>query len=537
MSSYAKWQFPSSNGGADFVQDPSSTHFSDAPIPKLIREVVQNSLDARDGKLAKPVIVKLTETSIERDLIGASELERHLKACHNREKNDESLQQRKTYTRALKAIKKKRIRCLQIVDSGTTGLKEANWDALVSQEGAVQKSGKAPGGSYGIGKNAVFNVSDLKTVFYSTRYLANRKGRMEKLQGKATLMTHDSPFRDGEKLQHIGFYRGTESQEPILGNTIPDFFRLDEQGTGVFVMGFNPRADDWVNEVACAVIENFFYAIHHKRLVVEISAQGSKSVKVTHETMEQMFFGRAPKSRSYHYYKAIRDEKPISTSEVSAIGSLEVFLTIGTGPKHIAHVNRNGMLITDSKAQRTNPLAPRGSSLWPDFAVVVVPASDDADKWIRRMENPSHDSISTGQLFESKEQRDAERAFKDARYAIRKIIDEKVGVAQFGDTSNLQELAELFPDDLNPTAPGNKGLNVSLVPTRLVAPSPNKTDQNGSEIPPKPDPDPDPHPIQTLIPIQIQTLIPIQIPNPIQNLIHLQSLNLSLVTDSRGQQL
>lgn len=105
MSSYARWQFPSSNGGADFVQDPSSTHFSDAPIPKLVREVVQNSLDARDGKLAKPVMVKFAETNIQRDLIGANELERHLRACHKREKSDVALQQRKTYTRALNAIR------------------------------------------------------------------------------------------------------------------------------------------------------------------------------------------------------------------------------------------------------------------------------------------------------------------------------------------------------------------------------------------------------------------------------------------------
>lgn len=472
MSSHANWQFAETNGGVDFVQDPASAHFSNDPIPKLVREVVQNSLDARDGSLAKPVTVKFIETHVERDLIGADELKRHLEACLQREKKDKNLQRQKTYARALKAIGPRRIPCLQIVDSGTAGLKEANWDALVSQEGAVQKSGNAPGGSYGIGKNAVLNVSDLKTVFYSTRYLARRKGRVDKLQGKATLMTHDNPNRDGEKLQHIGFYRTTESQEPILGNSIPDFFRLDEHGTGVFIMGFNPRAENWVNEVTCAVIKNFFYAIHHKSLVVEISAQGSKKVTVTHETLEQMFVDRNPESHAYHYYKVIRDKKPILTPEIGAIGRLEVFLTIGSGPKHIAHVNRNGMFIADSRDQKTNPLASRGSSLWPEYAVVVVPAGDDGDKWIRRMENPSHDSISPGQLLEPRERRDADRAFLEARREIGKIIDEQVGVAQYGDTSNLKELVEYFPDDLNPNVSGNIGLKVVHVPTRLVPPPP-----------------------------------------------------------------
>ena len=39
------------NGGIDYVSDPSSAHFSDAPIPKLVRELIQNSLDAKEDGL------------------------------------------------------------------------------------------------------------------------------------------------------------------------------------------------------------------------------------------------------------------------------------------------------------------------------------------------------------------------------------------------------------------------------------------------------------------------------------------------------
>ena len=39
----------------------------------------------------------------------------------------------------------------------------------------------------------MLNISDLMTVFYSTRYVEGRKGRVQKLQGKATLMTHPGP--------------------------------------------------------------------------------------------------------------------------------------------------------------------------------------------------------------------------------------------------------------------------------------------------------------------------------------------------------
>ena len=137
------------------------------------------------------------------------------------------------------------------------------------QEGSVQKPGEAPGGSNGIGKNAVLNVSDLHTVFYSTRYVAGRRGRVEKFQGKAILMDHPDPENQKHNVQHVGFFSLPEGK-PILTTQIPDFFRLPEVGTGVFAMGFNPKSANWVDEVTEAVIENFFYAVHHKKLVARI---------------------------------------------------------------------------------------------------------------------------------------------------------------------------------------------------------------------------------------------------------------------------
>ena len=103
----------------------------------------------------------------------------------------------------------------------------------------------------------MLNVSDLRTVFYSTRYIQRREGRVEKLQGKATLMDHPNPQDKSESLQHVGFYSMPHG-EAVLTTQIPDFFRLDGVGTGVFIMGFNPRSNDWTREVTAAVIENFF---------------------------------------------------------------------------------------------------------------------------------------------------------------------------------------------------------------------------------------------------------------------------------------
>ena len=485
MSTNAKWQFPPRNGGIDVVQDSSSAHFSDDPIPKLVREIIQNSLDARESGISDPVVVKFADTEVERELIGASQLCKHLNACLERAKREKMPPGiRKVYENARNALKIPRIRCLRITDSGTTGLSDSKWDALVVREGDVRKSNAgAPGGSYGIGKNAVFNVSDAQTVFYSTRYVNGKEGRVEKMQGKATLMAHQDPAT-GKYLQHIGFYRASNG-DPFITKYIPPFFRLEEPGTGVFVMGFNPLSSDWVDAVTSAVIENFFYAIHHKQLIVEISA-GSKNVRVTHETIDQLFEARSSrKPNAYHYYLAIRDEEAEQTAEkIDKVGKLDVYLAIGSGlPNRVAYVNRNGMLITDSKEQRYNPMAPRRNGLWPDYAAVVLPSTDEGDKWVRGMENPSHDSVSSEQLLEINARREAGRVFKEVRDAIRRIIDKKVQLDQYGDRSNLYELAEMFPEDFDPSAQGNRELPVEEVVPRFITSSP-----------PGPEPGPGPGP-------------------------------------------
>ena len=478
----AKWHFPTRNGGIDFIQDASSAHFSDEPIPKLVREVLQNSLDAKESGIYEPVVVKFRSNRIDRRLIGAAQLYKHLTACLNRAKSEHYTPTLiRFYENACKALKSDTVSCLSIIDSQTTGLSDSKWNALVVQEGSVRKSSVgAPGGSYGIGKNAALNVSDIHTVFYSTRYVNGREGRVEKMQGKATLMSHPNPENEDEDVQHIGFYTA-QNGEPLLTTKIPDFFKLNEPGAGVFIMGFNPRSSNWMKDVACAVIENFFDAVHKKNLIVEISPENAESVTVNHETIDQLFqdlFSKTPDA--FYYYKAIRDAEVMPTPDIDKAGVLNAQVLIGSGPRRTAYINRNGMLITASREQKTNPIAPIGKSLWPDYAAVVTPATDKGDAWIRSMENPSHDSISSDQLLEAKEKRQANKTFTDVRKELREIIDKKADIAKYGDTSNLDELQRYFPE-LDPNAEGNRKLEVRTIHSKPNSSPPSDSDASTSK--------------------------------------------------------
>ena len=448
------WRFPPRNGGIDFVNDPSSTHFSDAPIPKLVRELIQNSLDAKQDGLSDPVSVTFTASSVKRSLMGGAALQRHLQSCLGRATEDDRPDLVEVYTNALAVIERRDIPCLKVQDTGTMGLNDARWKALVVQEGAVSKGGGAPSGSYGIGKNAVLNVSDLQAVFYSTRLVAGRKGLVTKVQGKSTLTGHPDPRGSGDDLQHIGFY-GISGVGPIIGKDVPGFFQLEETGTGVFIMGFNPHSSDWVKQVATAVIENFFYAIHHQNLIVEVASGQQDAVRIDHQTIDLLFEQLTPVNRSaVHYYKVIRDleEGDVAlTMRFRKLGRLRAYIAFAEdAPRRIAHVNRNGMLITDSREQRINPLAPRGRGLWPPYVGVIVADSDAGDLWLRKMENPSHDSLSSGQLREEGDRRDADNRFQQARRELGTIIEAKAEIDRYGEASNLDELAGILPDTDGP---------------------------------------------------------------------------------------
>ena len=354
---------------------------------------------------------------------GGAQLRSHLDACHNQAKSEKGARVQDVYRRALDRLKRKQVECLTISDSGTYGLKDGRWASLVLREGSVDKQDGSAGGSFGIGKECRLNLSDLRAVIYSTRYV-DRTGVVEKMQGKAPLMAHTV---DNVPLQHTGFFGlpAVDAVNPVLSRDIPQPLRLESTGTRVTILGFNPRSDDWVGEVVRATLDNFFFALHKRNLVVRVISQQDETTVINHETIDGHFQRLAyANSDSYFYYRAIREVEPAETEDIPKIGALSMYLLMDDGaPRRICLVNSNGMKITDSRDQRTNAVAPRSRNLWPPYAVLVVP-SKSGDEWLRQTENVSHDALSAERFVEPNEQRKATQAFQEARRAIKAAIDE-----------------------------------------------------------------------------------------------------------------
>ena len=474
----AKWDFPSNNGGVSYgLTDAARTYFQADRLRHVTREVIQNSIDSHDTGF--PLVeVEISDRAIPKTAFEGDQLASHFGACieevqrigaTNAQRDIEVLQ------RGIKTLSRSTVRCLTVVDSGTRGLRDPNWHALVESEGIVQKDGLVSGGSFGIGKNAVFTISDIFAVIYSTRYSAGRRGRVEKCQGKARLMTHPRPQLNGgaampspnDYLQNTGFYR-SDDMEPLMGKEdIPDEFRLhDAAGAGIFILGFNPHSEDWASDVKHAVCENFFMAVHNRRLRVTIRPASGKPVVVDHETIDDILSAPEASTDVYHFYNVVRrGDANHSTRSVNPLGKLDVYLDPNNGPSRTAYVNSKGMLITASSDQKINPVSPRRRVTWTDYTAVVTPQTDDGDLWVRSMESPAHDAIQPDQLSEPEQQQQAKAAFSKVRRQLRAIIDSEMEARHVEVSENLSELAQYLPENEGEVS-SERQLSVTRIQTR-----------------------------------------------------------------------
>lgn len=183
------WHFPLlTTGNLSGVNDAGITMFRGGTMDSLVREVCQNSLDARSGKIRAhvPVKVKIKLSELERRRFSMFEELREAVADAFVFWNENDVKNQKIFdflAGVKKYLENERIPVLTISDYNTTGLTGVKpapgvtscWNTLVNSVGISNKQGENSAGSFGIGKNAPFAYSRIRTVFYNT--LAEDGGR------------------------------------------------------------------------------------------------------------------------------------------------------------------------------------------------------------------------------------------------------------------------------------------------------------------------------------------------------------------------
>ena len=474
-SDHPTWRFAPNLGGAEYGNNAGQAHFANDALQKMVREVLQNSLD-HPAPGIDTVEVTFETTQVNNKDIQAAHLQEHVGAALQEVTHYQDPQGIAQHQKIMQVLGETTITCLAITDAGTTGLRDDNWTNLIFREGAPTNSpGDSKGGSFGFGKNAPFNLSGANTVIYSTKYIDRaKKGVIQHMAGRSQLVSHNNPNRPSARLQQVGFlavHEKNQPNQPIQGPQIPEPFRLKETGTGVFIIGFDTRRKDWVNHIAQTTVTQFFYAIHTGRLAVTIRQNGKHQPphQINQNTLQSEIERLPPKDPTRYYHAAITHNEPAITDPSQFLtpdpAARRIKFWINTdkdAPRRLAHINRRGMFITEARKFSQNPFYPDGGTAWSPWAAVTMANDDPTALFLRRMEPPAHDAVQLGQIQDTEEQESANKQLRHHRQQINDAIRARIGSNLANERENITELADLFPD----LGPGN--INHRQIKPRVI---------------------------------------------------------------------
>lgn len=416
----------------------STASFNDLPAARIIRELIQNSLDAATEAGEETAVIRFRVSRIDwsdvPDLDGYEKTFESAVASHKRIGNglsDAAQQVVGNIVRALKLLREGEHFCLSVLDNGV-GLDEMRMTSLLG-DGAGAKDADLSG-SYGVGHFASIPASDLRYVLYGgvledgsrvasgTVILASRPGRRSPRAAQGYLV---KGFLGGSNGSLYNF---------IDRSTIPDIIDSDldeieadwEHGTTIVIPAFNyfgrrNRRNlslwDIVSKVAAY---NFNVAIHRGHLVVEVD-EGSLAQETDTKcrrslnqdtlgaALEQeqegarrarrgsLFEGLRPSGQNAYAAYLTQTEGTLHSVQTEH-GEVSVRL-LTPSPTGSVRVDlfRNGMWITDDivglrRADFTNRQ--------PFHAVLTLNSGEGKElhRLVRKAEGPMHDELALSRL-------------------------------------------------------------------------------------------------------------------------------------------
>ena len=270
-----KWYFADQPLGGQDVgpNNAMAQNFKKHPYASLVRESIQNSLDAVADK-SKPVRVVYSFKNMRwADYPEFYKIKDHIAGCLDYYINNQNAKD--IYGEMLKRFDEinsleDSLRYIRISDFNTKGMKydenktDSPFYAFVRSAGVSAKETNSAGGSFGFGKAAYFQLSPISTIIVST--CTTKEDRY--FEGVSSLCTHTF---EGVKKMSVGYYDDNNGM-PICDETcIPVQFRRADPGTDINILGFNGLSEiEAKEEMKQAVLRNFWLAIYKGRLEVEI---------------------------------------------------------------------------------------------------------------------------------------------------------------------------------------------------------------------------------------------------------------------------
>lgn len=338
-------------------------------------------------------------------------------------------------------MERETIDVLKISDYNTTGLIgideriNSAWYGLIKSSGNSTKSGIS-GGSYGSGKHAAFVFSYFRTILYGT--FVENEGYA--FQGKSILCSHK---KDGVEKRGIGYWGKIEDNEckPIRDqNTMDEFYKRNETGTDLYIIGAKLEEQNWTSNIIYSVIENFWKLIIEDKLEVRIINYDeeinidSKNIKELAQVGREINV-KIDEHDNFNAYKFIELNDSIEEVRYGSICSeKDVELKIAKLPQY---PEKKILRMRDTE-MKINIFSPRKRPV--NFIGILVAKGEELNKQLRESEPQTHDSWNADNI----EDDDDRKRVKDT---IRRL-DEWMN-AQIDSLSYVDDVTEFDAEGLD----------------------------------------------------------------------------------------
>lgn len=389
-----KWYFDPQTGAEEGPSDALVQSFKKTPYPSLIRESIQNSIDAvYDSEEPVRVNIELKKLEVSQ-FPGFFGLRNHIKGCvKHYPDNPKAIEKFEPMCKTLEANSYSAyIGYIQVSDFNTKGMPYKAGDtncpfyAFVRSRGVSAKENQTSGGSFGFGKAAYFNMSPIRTVIVSTM-LPNGKHVFE---GVSSLCTHEYK---GEIKTSVGFYDNNNGQPVTDESMIPVPFKRKEAGTSISIMGIDLKKSDYIiKEMIESVLRSFWMAIYEGTLVVRIESYCIDKESICNY-MEEFFPKELDTTKWSNYYNprpyfdAVRyanegtNRFRFFKERIMDLGEVELYLNINKDATDKIAYMRQTLMFIYAKKTGTN------------YGVngVFICRGERGNRMLRNIENPAHD--------------------------------------------------------------------------------------------------------------------------------------------------
>jgi hypothetical protein len=411
------------------IRDGDMSDFSKTHYKSVVRESIQNSLDAKQKDSNNPVIVDFSIKTLSKNFLpNFSNIEHRIEKCLKYANNPDDAEFLSTMIKSFQNSTE--YECMEISDYNTLGMEiDTSYDSFANSRNISSKYSKGSAGSKGMGKAVYFASSYLQSILISTKSINNEVI----FQGISKIATHKL---DEEQYSHKGFFgHGMTAIQNI--NQIPTEFQRNEAGTSIFIIGL--KADEnRIEEMTKELLANFWLAIYEGDLIVKINNKQFDSKSIYEEVIvryseldESGQYNKMPNPRPYiETFIGIQNGKrQVYQEKIDVIGNVRLVLAKNQNyPGRIAFYRKSKMLIYKDS-----------SYIYKGYCGLFICDDEDGNEILKKLENAKHDEWNSGNWDNPL----ANQAIRSYKIFVQKCINDFTEVEQGLDIS-IPELDRLL---------------------------------------------------------------------------------------------